>query len=108
MLFHDFLPCRIVWLSSRQLPLPLPYNRGGQRFANSCDSERVVSLNASELPGATGPLVSARDDLGRTAFSLASEFCRSSEAAVLSALLTGNTVVRTSRFMRMVLSSLRS
>src|SRR6516164_765790 len=56
--------------SSRQSPLALPHNPGGQRFANSCDVESVVSLNASELPGPTGPLVSARDDPRRAAFSL--------------------------------------
>ena len=66
----SILAPQCAWLSSRQSPLARPHNPGGQRFANSCDVESVVSLNAGELPGATGPLVSARDDPRRAVFSL--------------------------------------
>src|ERR1700730_5767957 len=71
---------------SRQSPLALPHNRGGQRLANSGHVESVVSLNTSELPGATGPLVGARDDPRCTAFSLV-------DSKNLVTILVGNDAV---------------
>src|ERR1700757_2312594 len=58
------------FLPLRQSPLALPDNPGGWGLANLGDTESVVSLNSSELPGATRPLEGARDDPRCAAFSL--------------------------------------